>query len=361
VSSAPDAPALFRAEFERAVRSFADLSGKRLAIRDALNARIRSGEYVLEDHPCPCGAKEPNDLRLADVDRYDMINHLVLCTRCGLLRVNPRMNERAYERFYATEFGPLYGGNPEPSQRFERMRKKREGTARYLHAHVPLAGKDVLEIGAGGGWLLDHLRDKGARVVGYDFEEVSLALGRSKGIDLRHGSVPEALATGARFDIVILSHVLEHIAQPIELLRSMRNLLRDDGVLYVEVPGLLNDAHATLVGFVRQVQAAHLYYFTGRTLARTMTQAGYAPLTVDETIRSLWRSKHEVAREDVDASPGATVHDGAEGAAYAAYLLDYLTRAVRTADVQPSPAKRSLARRVAVQVLNRARQKLERR
>ena len=70
-----------------------------------------------------------------------------------------------------------------------------------------------------------------------------------------------------RFDLISLSHVLEHLPDPVAYLARLRmTLLKPTGRIYVEVPNLL--AHTSF-------EPGHLYSFTALTLRRTVEAAGF--------------------------------------------------------------------------------------
>lgn len=87
-------------------------------------------------------------------------------------------------------------------------------------------------------------------------------------------------AIDGRFDLVSLVHVLEHVASPAETLRIMRNLLSEDGWLFVEVPHYAERAFDLLV-------ADHCSHLTPETLNRLFISRGFRPAVVSST----WSAK----------------------------------------------------------------------
>jgi SAM-dependent methyltransferase len=81
-------------------------------------------------------------------------------------------------------------------------------------------------------------------------------------------SVDELVAAKLpRFDLVSLSHVLEHLPDPVGMLRQIReHLLSEDGLLLLEVPNFY--AHDSY-------ELAHLACYTPHTLKAVLHQAGY--------------------------------------------------------------------------------------
>lgn len=114
-----------------------------------------------------------------------------------------------------------------------------------LAARVKTGGK-VLEVGSGHGLLLFlSLRDLGlSEAVAWDLSQVSLdqtrdALTRLGALDRARFAVQDmhsAEAGQEEFDLIILSHLLEHLEAPVDALRKLRPLLAKRGLVYVNVP-----------------------------------------------------------------------------------------------------------------------------
>jgi ubiquinone/menaquinone biosynthesis C-methylase UbiE len=107
-------------------------------------------------------------------------------------------------------------------------------------------GGKVLEVGPGHGLLLFlALRDlKMSEAVAWDLSDVSLeqtrhALGVLGALDRARFAVQDmhlAEMLDERFDLVILSHLLEHLEAPVEALKKLRHVIADSGLIFVNVP-----------------------------------------------------------------------------------------------------------------------------
>lgn len=114
-----------------------------------------------------------------------------------------------------------------------------------LAARVRCGGK-VLEVGSGHGLLLFlALRDLGlAEALAWDLSPVSLAHTREALGKLGAGTqarfavqdMHQPPELDEKFDLVILSHLLEHLEEPAKALGSVKKLLAPDGLLFVNVP-----------------------------------------------------------------------------------------------------------------------------
>lgn len=96
----------------------------------------------------------------------------------------------------------------------------------------------VLDIGAGDGELLEAFRQRGFSVLGVDPDAKSREFAGSRGLSVLPGTAetPPAEILGRHFDLVIMSHSLEHCLDPLAAINTVTQLLAPDGFAYVEVP-----------------------------------------------------------------------------------------------------------------------------
>lgn len=262
-----------------------------LTAREQVLQKIDSGGYGMESVLCLCDAPVGSDIVLTWFDRYGLRARNVLCTKCGLVRLDPRMKPLSYKHFYQFLYRPLYGGSAVcTSEIFEARVRYAEERVNYLKSHLDLEGMRVIELGCAAGWNLIRLRDWGAEVVGYDFDRNYLGLGkREYGLDLRYGGVEEALSEMSHpYDLVILSHVVEHMLSPIAEIAQVADLCSPRSCLYIEVPGLFS-LHRSHVDPLKYWQNAHTFSFTLTTLQGVAESAGFFLIRGDEYIRSLWQ------------------------------------------------------------------------
>ena len=219
--------------------------------------------------PCPCGAAE--DLRLARRDRHGLPCSLVLCRACGLVRADPQPSEESLRWFYAHVYGRLLRPH---GVRFEAMAAAK---GNRVAAFAGTAYASVVDIGCGGGWSLVPFA--GTRV-GYDFDEALMDVGRRQGLDLRCGGPARAADDGVRADLSILSHVLEHVKQPLALLQSLQPIVAPGGRLYVEVPNMTTIGARLRGDAGRYWQRAHLWDFQPEHLDVLLRRAGWAAVQV---------------------------------------------------------------------------------
>ena len=167
------------------------------------------------------------------------------------------------------------------------FRAKLEQRLAVIRRYCPAgAGTRLLDVGCGEGYALAFFREHGWTVRGLDFSSAGVA---SKNPDCKDalltGDVFELLANeiaeGRTYDVVWLQNVLEHVLDPVSLLKSLRRLVGQDGIAVVTVP---NDCSITQRAALEQshidrnfwvAPPDHLSYFDRESLGKAATASGW--------------------------------------------------------------------------------------
>lgn len=237
------------------------------------------GDTIGTSRNCPlCGAPEARTLlttaaRTPEAKPY----HIVECGNCALRYTHPLPSAEELTELYGHEY---YG--VEKSRRFswDRLRRALHHSVIWQRRRALLdrpPGR-ALDIGCGDGDFLAALKRRGWEVYGTEFSAAAYMLAQSKGIAVHQGELASASYPDNFFDVVTLWHVLEHLPVPAAELAEIQRILRDDGLLVVEVP---NSACTTfqLCGerwFPLGVPG-HLQHFTPATVQRLLRHAGFIP------------------------------------------------------------------------------------
>ncbi|WP_165931738.1 class I SAM-dependent methyltransferase [Pseudobacteriovorax antillogorgiicola] len=117
-----------------------------------------------------------------------------------------------------------------------------------------------MEWGCGGGWNLKPFKDDCWNVYGVDPDKKYVDYGRKEfGVEIISLSEYNSSFKNSigRFDLIVLNHVLEHIANPFKLLESLDLHLKETGLLYISMPFLENIRNW---GYSRFFHIAHFHY-----------------------------------------------------------------------------------------------------
>ncbi|MDD5034079.1 MAG: class I SAM-dependent methyltransferase [Methylococcaceae bacterium] len=133
-------------------------------------------------------------------------------------------------------------------------------------------GRRLLEIGVGSGSFLQAAQNDGFEVMGCDLSSaIATRVEHEYGITMHCGPLFE-ITGEARFDVIVMNHVLEHTANPVEFLSDVLRLLSPGGVVHIAVPNVAC-WEAKLSGW-NSYEPYHLLYFTPETLRQSVLQAG---------------------------------------------------------------------------------------
>ena len=254
------------------------------AARDGVVADMLDGTAIPAANPSPLGPEEQR--AVGEVDRYNIPFRTVVGTSTGMLWANPYYNEAYLADFFQHQFRKL--NRPKRmslSWFFSEQVRRGQPVLERTAARLPPAAR-VLDIGCGMGGMLVPFVLAGHHVIGCDFGEEYVKLGQRLGMDIRVGGT-EAIADEGPFDLVLLSHVVQHVRDPIDLARQAASLLKPQGLCFIEVPGLLNLEKYYGGDLLKYLQSANRWHFTAGTLTAILRRAGLEIVEIDQTITCL--------------------------------------------------------------------------
>jgi len=143
--------------------------------------------------------------------------------------------------------------------------------------------RSVFEIGCNDGLFMEKLRERGAKVlVGVEPNPVSGKIARERGIKVYPDMISPALCRDAvshagKFNLVVSRQVLEHIVDFENFFTCVKLVLREDGLLFIDVPDF---APGSSVGDLSVLWEEHVSYFTEATLLALLARHGFEAVSV---------------------------------------------------------------------------------
>ena len=199
-----------------------------------------------------------------------VVTTFMVCRECGFVFQNPTLEE--------TDLAELYGQNyrtfDPPSDYQQSQAVYGQVLCEWVERRIGPGGRRrVLDIGCAAGFFLGAFRQRGWDVVGIDANPRWVEWGRHHlGLDLRTGFFDEQTFPGEQFDLILFSHVLEHLPDPEPTLRAIRAKLRRGGYLFIGAPNVFLPPKKNLQG--NFMARPHVCLYSPRTVQRVLAKAG---------------------------------------------------------------------------------------
>ncbi len=150
------------------------------------------------------------------------------CKRCGVVFSESRNNPFLYDKNY---FYRWYIRSAQKRKRYlKKILKKIE------RKYTKLPEGNYLDVGCGAGIFLDIAKQNHWKAVGVDISPAALAYCRQKKFNVIQGHLSELSLPSGYFDVVVLFDVIAHIENPVDYLKEIKRVIRDDGLVIIKTP-----------------------------------------------------------------------------------------------------------------------------
>ena len=245
----------------------------------------------LEEADCSlCGSEACSPLVVQHWFAEDFV--VVRCDSCGMIRTNPRPTSEWKTRFYDPAFNGLsekmgrefiYAPEPDRLPSYRRL-------LRLIMSRVS-PGSRLLDVGAASCVFTGMAHDAGFDAVACDYSDDALAYGRE------HYQVPTIQSPAenidtedASFDVVTIFHTIEHLPDPLAVLKELHRILKPGGMIFIETPNYLpHSLIQTKFQFLWPIYKLltkrehglpwvpfdHYYHWTPRHIRKALQQVGF--------------------------------------------------------------------------------------
>jgi SAM-dependent methyltransferase len=236
-----------------------------------------AGEEAQRPVPCAlCGGGEFKRCLCCEGFAY------VRCKRCGLAQINPQPEQAEVTRRYQEGYGAEYLAYEVANEgAFLRLQELALGDAGFEELEAGIkrgasARPRVLDVGCATGALLAKLRDRGWACVGVELSPAAEYARLERGLEVRKASLEESRFPAASFDLVLASHLIEHLNKPATFVREAYRVLAPGGRLILTTPNIAGFQARLFGSRWRSAIFDHLYLFSAKTLSALLRQSGFA-------------------------------------------------------------------------------------
>lgn len=205
------------------------------------------------------------------------------CTACGLL-FRDALSE--------AEILDMYSGDSYAAERMDALSRHRQFDARkralFTRSHV--TGSRLLDVGAGTGSFVKMAAAHDFQAIGIEPSDLAAEYARRElGADVRTGFLEACEPEMSGFDVVCMWHVLEHAVDPLALLRAVRERLKPEGRLVLEVPNVDSVGAGIMKGrWAHLDPEAHVCHFAPGSLRTALETAGFDVLHLSTVIEGYY-------------------------------------------------------------------------
>lgn len=158
------------------------------------------------------------------------------------------------------------------------IRQKEKLMLKYSRTKRPLS---IIDIGCGNGDFLLRLPKEKFETHGIEINKDGYEICQQKGIHAYNQEIQRIDFQGKTFDIATMWHVLEHVKEPVEMLKAIRKILNDDGILMFQVPN--RDSYGFRWGkkhWFHLDSPRHLIHFNRRSIKKLCELSGFEIIAI---------------------------------------------------------------------------------
>jgi len=247
-------------------------------------------EIEAEHIPCPLCGKLEERVLVTGRDRLHGIEGeftLVQCQQCELIYLNPQPTLATLSRYYPEDaYGPhLTGSRKRNASRKPLGYRLKRLWIRAIARFRPLDQQTrLLDVGCGNGAFLYALQQaRGVRGTGVEFSsQVAADCHTQLGLDVRAGTLLDQKFSSHSFDVVTMFHYFEHEIHPMRVLRETKRILKEDGLLVMELPNVGSLLFKVFKGYWFPLDVPrHVVDYSPQTLKEMLLRGGFEVIALN--------------------------------------------------------------------------------
>ena len=248
--------------------------------------------YGLVSDGCSlCESK--NFTLVSEGDRYGFDLKKQFCNKCALIQTYPAVSREFHEEFYSHHYRPLYLKS-EAVDYDDVIKEQSDKAKKYLDYFInnglseKLVDLSIIEIGCSSGGTINGIKKAVKSVQGCDLDVKAIKFAQDNfKINVEVAMYPSLLPIGPK--LFILSHMLEHVFNPLNTLKEIRSMMNPGDYLFVAVPGLNGVSEGDYKHDLRRYfHIAHVTDFTATSLTNVANYAGFKSINIDDEINGLF-------------------------------------------------------------------------
>lgn len=223
------------------------------------------------------------------------------CKDCNLDQTSPLPNQNELNALYEK----YYNFSGERNTRYTRLRAKFINSFLYriwlaidgdISFHQMKGSGALLDVGCNEGRGLEFYQSHGFSAEGLELNSHAASVARSKGFVV-HGTTLEGFTTDKKYDVVVLSNVLEHSLNPAEMLRAIYSLLNPNGQVWISCPNSKSWLRSVFGrDWINWHVPFHVVHFSLETLREVLKASQFEIDEIRQETPALWVAHSIIAK-----------------------------------------------------------------
>lgn len=222
---------------------------------------------------------------------------IVLCENCNLVFLSPRPKKVFISKYYPPE---TYWGVDVINSKNKESLKRQSVAYDYIYRQIFKRKRNglILDVGTGTGLFLLKFKKLGWKTDGVELSKKACEYAKNVyGLKLFNGSFPEVKLPIKRYDVITFNGCLEHLYQPRESLVKTYKLLKNNGIIEINVPNFNSLGRLIFNKYWYALQPpSHLYHFTSATITRILKDIGFTNIKISH---SYWNQNKYILFESI--------------------------------------------------------------
>jgi 2-polyprenyl-3-methyl-5-hydroxy-6-metoxy-1,4-benzoquinol methylase len=231
---------------------------------------------------CPLCTSETSEILAHQLRRGSgMVRFCPACDHGYLVQEQVVDAKEYYGELYRQEYSHNAEAAATHAREIYRVYKNyQQDRLHHISPHLT-ARTRLLEVGASAGQFLIHVKDKVNEVNAIELDTACCAfLSGELDIEADAEFLENSRFADQIYDVVCAFQVIEHVEQPVEFLKTLRQATKKGGTIFIEAPNLHDPLLSVWdVPTYRKFfyHSAHLHYFTDASLSKVARDAGFRP------------------------------------------------------------------------------------